>query len=175
MKKFVRTVSVAAAFAVLLCGMIAARAAGVTAPRFDLRGLDGSRYTESNLIGRPTLMVFWASWCPVCQVELPKLHEMYKAMEGRGLRVLAVAFSDDEPSIRRYVNNHSQLFDFPVLYDAKDRTAKRFGVFGTPTIYLINGRGEIEYVTWLVEDPALKRKLEALLGDHAVQTSDYQS
>ena len=163
MEKAVRTFGIAMALALLLLGTNAVRAAGVTAPRFDLPGLDGKRYTERNLIGRPTLMVFWASWCPVCQVELPKLHDMFEEMKGRGLRVLAIGFDDEEENIRRYVSTHAQIFDFPSLYDAKDSVAKRFGVFGTPTIYLINGHGEIVYVTWLIDDPALKGKLESLM------------
>jgi peroxiredoxin len=151
------------ALAVLLQGMLAAHAAGVSAPHFDLSALDGKRYTDRYLLGRPTLVVFWASWCPVCQVELPKLHALFEDARGGGLRVLAIGFADDEAKIRDYVQAHSDTFDFPVLYDPRDRVAKRFGVFGTPTIYLVDRRGEIEYVTWLIEDPALKDKLEKLL------------
>jgi len=163
MGKTVKTFSAAAAFALLLFGSIAVHAAGVSVPRFDLPGLDGKRYTESYLLGRPTLVVFWASWCPICQEEFPKLHELFEEAKDRGLQVLAIGFSDDEESIRHYVDTHSQLFDFPVLYDPKDDVAKRFGVVGTPMIYLVNKRGEIEYTTWLIEDPALTRKMETLL------------
>jgi len=163
MEETVRTLGIAATFALLLFGTLAVQAAGVTAPRFDLPGLDGKRYTESYLLGRPTLVVFWASWCPICQAEFPKLHELFEEARGRGLQVLAIGFSDDEESIRHYVDTHSDIFDFPILYDPKDDVAKRFGVVGTPMIYLVNKRGEIEYTTWLIEDPALKRKMETLL------------
>jgi len=150
---------------VLLLGMQAAHAAEVFAPRFDLPALDGKRYTDRYLEGKPTLVVFWASWCPVCQVELPKLHALFDTARGRGLQVLAIGFADDPDKIRRYVQSHGEIFDFPVLYDSGDAVAKRFGVVGTPTIYLIDRRGKIEYVTWLIEDPALEDKLEKLLAD----------
>jgi peroxiredoxin len=149
---------------VLLLGMQAAHAAEVSVPRFDLPALDGKRYTDRCLEGKPTLMVFWASWCPVCQVELPKLHTLFEAARGRGLQVLAIGFADELDKIRHYVQSHGEIFDFPVLYDRGDAVAKRFGVIGTPTIYLIDRRGKIEYVTWLIEDPALGDKLEKLLA-----------
>jgi peroxiredoxin len=149
---------------VLLLGMQAAQAAAASVPRFDLPALDGKRYTDRYLVGKPTLVVFWASWCPVCQVELPKLHTLFEAARGRGLQVLAIGFADELDKIRRYVQSHGEIFDFPVLYDRGDAVAKRFGVVGTPTIYLIDGRGNIEYVTWLIEDPALADKLERLLA-----------
>jgi len=149
---------------VFLLGMKAPHAAEVYAPRFDLPALDGEHYTDRYLEGKPTLVVFWASWCPVCQVELPKLHTLFEAARGRGLQVLAIGFADDIDKIRRYVQSHVGIFDFPVLYDSGDAVAKRFGVVGTPTIYLINRRGKIEYVTWLIEDPALLDKLEKLLA-----------
>ena len=163
MTKIETYIKCALALAVLLLAMINARAAGVSAPHFDLPGSDGKRYTDSYLIGQPTLVVFWASWCPVCQVELPKLRGLYEETKGKGLRVLAIGFADSEENIRNYVKGHPDIFDFPSLYDPRDGAAKRFGVFGTPTIYLVNTRGEIEYVTWLIEDPTLKQKLETLL------------
>jgi len=149
---------------VLLLGMQAVHAGELVAPRFDLPALDGKRYTDRYLEGKPTLVVFWASWCPVCQVELPKLHTLFEAARGGGLQVLAIGFADELDQIRHYVQSHGEIFDFPVLYDRGDAVAKRFGVVGTPTIYLINTRGEIEYETWLIEDPALGDKLERLLA-----------
>jgi peroxiredoxin len=164
MSKTATSIAGAVILMVLFLGMQAAHATEAFAPRFDLPALDGKRYTDRYLIGKPTLVVFWASWCPVCQVELPKLHVLFDAMRGRGLQVLAIGFADDADKIRRYVRRHGEIFDFPVLYDGEDTVAKRFGVVGTPTIYLINSRGKIDYVTWLIEDPALADKLEKLLA-----------
>jgi len=162
--KFIRSLL---AITLLLMGAFAARASVVSAPHFDLAAVDGKRYTEQYLLGQPTLVVFWASWCPVCQVELPKLHAQFEENKGRGLRVLTIGFADEDENIRRYALTHSSIFDYPILFDPQGGTAKRFGVFGTPTIYLINKRGEIEYVTWLIEDPALKDELEDLLEDES--------
>ena len=164
MSKTATSITGAVILSVLLLGLQAAQAAEVFAPRFDLPALDGKRYSNRYLMGKPTLVVFWASWCPVCQVELPKLHALFEAARGRGLQVFAIGFADELDKIRHYVQSHGEIFDFPVLYDNGDVVAKRFGVVGTPTIYLINRRGEIEYVTWLIEDPALADKLEKILA-----------
>ena len=163
MKKVGITFMGAWAFGVLLLGMQTARAANVSAPPFNLFALDGQRFSEQYLLGQPTLVVFWASWCPVCQVELPKLHALFEDTKARGLQVLTIGFADDEEKIRDYVRTHPGSFDYPVLYDPRDRVAKRFGVLGTPMVYLINPHGEIKYVTWLIEDPALIDRLKELL------------
>ena len=42
------------------------------------------------LHGRPTLLVFWATWCKPCIEELPDLIELHREAPG-GLRVVAVS------------------------------------------------------------------------------------
>jgi len=162
-------ITVSLAVTVLLATLLSAQAATLRVPNFDLPALDGRHYSEQYLLGRPALLVFWASWCPVCQVELPKLHALFEDVKDKGLHVLTVGFADDEERIRNYVQTHPAIFDYPVLYDSGDLVAKRFGVFGTPTIFLVNRRGEIEYVTWLIDDPALMEKLKRLLNSPAAR------
>ena len=41
--------------------------AGDVAPDFTAVMLDGSNVTLSALQGKPTLLLFWATWCPPCR------------------------------------------------------------------------------------------------------------
>lgn len=150
--------------ALCFCGGPAVYAADLRVPHFNLPGLDGKYYTDASLIGHTTLMVFWAPWCPVCRHELPEVHALYEKLQAKGLQVIAVGFADYKENIQRYVQSHPETFNFPVLYDPQDQASKRFGVFGTPTIYLFDKQGRLALKTWLIEDPRLKTKLDALLA-----------
>ncbi|WP_308629381.1 TlpA disulfide reductase family protein [Meiothermus granaticius] len=34
----------------------------------------GKSYTLASFKGKPLVITFWASWCPICKAEFPKLH-----------------------------------------------------------------------------------------------------
>ena len=54
-----------------------ATAAGPSAPAFELVTLTGNSYSRDSLKG-PTLLVFWAPWCNVCQRELQQVTDFYQ-------------------------------------------------------------------------------------------------
>lgn len=143
-----------------------AHAAERRAPAFELVSLDGKRFTQESLAGKTTLVVFWASSCGTCKKELPKISNLQKKMEKQGFQVLAVGFSDTEADIRDYVASHPRTFNFPVLYDNEDRVATRWGVRGTPTLFLVDQKGSV-VITHLgggmLETPAFHKKLDELL------------
>src|SRR3989344_9646414 len=49
------------------------------APDFTLQRLGGGTITLAEFRGvKPVVLDFWASWCPNCQRDMPKLNEMYE-------------------------------------------------------------------------------------------------
>ncbi len=152
-----------------LLGGFPGQASGPKVPSFELRSLDGNTYTDQHLIGQPTLLMFWASWCQVCQHELPKLHDLQEKMKGKRFQILAIGFADTETNIRDYVTTHPTHFNFPVLYDTDNRVASRFGARSTPTFFLLNKKGEVEIPYrggGLLEHPQFQTTLSELLNEH---------
>lgn len=140
--------------------------AGSKAPSFALTTLDGKTFTQDDLSGKVTLVVFWASWCGTCQKELPKVRDLQEKMKGKPFQTVAIGFKDSEENIREYVRSHRNVFPFPVLYDAGDRVASRFGANFTPTLFLLDQNGElvIPYSgPGLLEHPRFHAALERLL------------
>ena len=151
--------------AVLMFGS-SASASEFRAPAFELPSLDGKKFTQKDLDGKVTLMVFWASSCGTCKKELPKVRDLQKKMESKGLQVLTVGFLDTEADIRNYVASNPRIFTFPVLYGAEGRVAIRWGVRATPTIFLIDTQGEIvlsHLGGGLLENPTFHKRLDAEL------------
>ncbi|WDT73783.1 MAG: TlpA disulfide reductase family protein [Candidatus Manganitrophus sp.] len=129
-------------FSLFLMGGVHADAGGPKVPPFELLSLDGKKYTDKDLFDKPTLLIFWASWCGTCQHELPKVRDLTEKMKGKPFQVIAIGFKDSEANIRGYVKSHPDVFNFPVLYDPNDRISTRFGAQFTPTLFLYNKKGE---------------------------------
>lgn len=124
-------------------GGVHADAGGPKVPSFELLSLDGKKYTDKDLLDKPTLLIFWASWCGTCKQELPKVRDLMEKMKGKPFQVIAVGFKDSEANIRGYVKSHPNVFSFPVLFDSDDRVSTRFRAQFTPTLFLLNKKGEV--------------------------------
>jgi thiol-disulfide isomerase/thioredoxin len=112
-------------------------------PDFTVSSLSGEVISNKSLAGKPTLLMFWASWCGVCQGELPKLKALYEENNKKGLAVLAVGVHDKQSNIIRYVANHSETFTFPVAYDSKNKMPETFGIRGVPKFVLLDKEGNV--------------------------------
>lgn len=104
-----------------------------------LSNLAGEAITLSDYQGRPTLLIFWATWCPYCKKLLPGIAELNDKYESQGLKVLAVNIKEDwKPEV--YWRNFGYKFD-TVLEG--DEVAKIYGVKATPGIVFIAPSGEV--------------------------------
>lgn len=136
------------------------------APESSFVLLDGSQKTTADLLGKVTLVNFWATSCVTCVAEMPKLISTYNKYKTQGYDTLAVAMSYDPPS---YVVNYAETRQLPfkVAIDNTGKVAKAWGdVQLTPTTFLVNKRGQI--VKQYVGEPnfeALHQLIEKLLAE----------
>jgi thiol-disulfide isomerase/thioredoxin len=143
---------------------VSAAASSDTAPDFSLTTLDGKTITKESLQGKPTLLMFWASWCGTCQHELPNVKALYE-QKSKGLQAVAIGFQDDEANIRGYVQAHQSTFVFPVAYDSRNQVATLFRARGTPTFVLLDARGRIVLVHSggrILQNPAFQNFIATL-------------
>lgn len=110
------------------------------APDFSARLLDGQQVRLSGFRGRPVLLQFWATWCPVCRLEAGSVAEI-----AREHAVLTVALEDSAPeSIRAWLVEHG--VEYPVVPDGEGYLASLYGVRGVPTSIIIDPVGNIRFV-----------------------------
>jgi thiol-disulfide isomerase/thioredoxin len=155
-------------FGLFLLGGEGAGAGGPKVPPFELLSLDGKKYTDKDLLDKPTLLIFWASWCGTCQQELPKVHNLKEKLRGKPFQVIAIGFKDSEANIRSYVKSHPEVFNFPVLYDAHDRVATRLGAQFTPTLFLLDKKGGLvlhHFSGGFFDRPDFQEALQRLLKE----------
>jgi len=114
-----------------------------TAPASTFVLLDGSRTTTQDMLGKVTLVNFWATSCTTCVAEMPQVIATYDKYKSRGYETMAVAMSYDPPS---YVVNFAETrkLPFKVAIDNTGAVAQAWGeVKLTPTTYIVNKKGEI--------------------------------
>lgn len=64
---------------------------GRVAPDFTVTDVDGAEHRLSDYRGRNVLLVFWATWCPACNVEIPHLIGLRKEYKQDDLAILALS------------------------------------------------------------------------------------
>ncbi len=128
----------------LICVAVFAVNVGDRAPDFILKQRDGTDFDLSRT-KTPTLLIFWATWCPVCKEEIPKVEEIYDELGKKGLNVLAinVGVNDSEKRTEAFIKKYG--VSYPVAFDYKSLITKKFGVMGTPTVMVIGSDGVVKY------------------------------
>jgi hypothetical protein len=73
---------------------------------------------------------------------LPSVNALHREFREQGLEVLLIAFRESADHVRRVVKERG--YTSPVLLDASgDVTGRVYGVFGPPTIYLVDRQGRL--------------------------------
>jgi cytochrome c biogenesis protein CcmG/thiol:disulfide interchange protein DsbE len=116
---------------------------GATAPDFKLTGSDGSMLTKADIAGKPTLMVFFASWCPHCNNEAPLLKDL--ATKNPDVQFVAVGVSDRETKDDIFNFQKKYSFPFPTYYDGGN-AASAYGISSYPTLMAVDKTGVIRDV-----------------------------
>ncbi|MGA9335999.1 MAG: TlpA disulfide reductase family protein [Rudaea sp.] len=106
------------------------------------KGADGQtiRFDPSHL-KRPALLLFWATWCPYCEALMPNLQHVYDAAGSEKLDVYAIDIKDDGDPVAAL---RERKETFTLIRDG-DAIADKYGVKGTPGLFLVSKKGDIIY------------------------------
>ncbi len=67
------------------------RAAGVDTPNWSVTNHKGKEVSSSSLVGKVTVVNFWATWCLPCLLEIPTLHDVAKEYGDKNVAVVAIS------------------------------------------------------------------------------------
>ncbi|QXP82579.1 protein disulfide oxidoreductase [Methylococcus sp. Mc7] len=107
------------------------------APAIEGRFLDGSPVSLDSLRGRPALVYFWASWCPICGAMEDKIGSL-----ARDHAVLTVAYqSGDTAEVARHVAE--RRLDWRIVPDPDGVVGAGYGIRGVPAFFVLAPDGTI--------------------------------
>jgi peroxiredoxin len=138
---------------------------GFRAPDFTLQTLSGETLRLSDLIGRPVVISYWATWCIPCQQELPILQNLAQEFQATGLTVLTVNAIDQDTvqDVQTMVSEKGMTM--PVLLDQDSQFASTYGALFFPTTIFVDASGVIRYIRLGDSSEAdLRSKVENLLA-----------
>jgi thiol-disulfide isomerase/thioredoxin len=114
---------------------------GMNAPPINEATLDGQRFSLQQLRGKPAVVHFWASWCPVCELE----QGMVQALASE-LPVITVAMqSGTAAEVRDYLRQ--QGVAYPVVNDERGRLSAQYGVKAVPASFILDSEGTVRFAT----------------------------
>ena len=131
-------------FAPQIAARVAAPRIGTAAPDLTLESTDGQKISLDAQRGKPTVVVFVASWCEVCREEMPTMVETFRAHQEHANVFLGVDVYEDWETARAF---HEEFkMPFPLLVDAYGEVTTRYRVNGTPTTFFIDRDGVVRDV-----------------------------
>ena len=108
--------------------------------------LAGKPLDMEQVIGkRPVMLIFWASWCPSCRVEVPKINKLAEKYQGRGMDFIAINVGHNDSVERAQAFANKNGMTYPILFDSSSQITDQYRVQGVPTVIIADKRGIIRF------------------------------
>lgn len=112
---------------------------GSPVPSLSLELFDGEETSLAAYEGTPTVVNFWASWCPPCVDEMPDLEEVDQQFPD--VQFIGINTQDELDDARRLAGETGVTFD--LAKDPNGELFRAFGVFSMPTTFFVSADGRV--------------------------------
>lgn len=112
-----------------------------TPPTINRLTISGEQFSTDSFKGQASLIHFWGTWCPICNIEQGTIDNM-----GENYPLVTVAMqsgSDDE--INEYLSDKG--VSYRVINDNSGAISEQYGVKSVPTTFVLDREGNIKFVT----------------------------
>jgi len=132
---------------------------GSTAPSFTAETVEGGRVSVGDGGTGPTMLVFFATWCPHCNNEAPIISDLEDQYEDLQVVMIGIDGEDDPEKVREFVERYD--IAGPAVYQPS--LGSTYRVSGYPTTYVLDSNDEVVaahtgeapssvYEGWIEED-----------------------
>ncbi|WP_097867649.1 redoxin domain-containing protein [Streptomyces sp. rh34] len=130
--------------------------------RFTATTVDGKPFDATTLAGRPTVLWFWAPWCPKCKAQAAATAKVAADHAGEA-NVVGVAGLDKNEAMKDFVAD-TKTGGFPQLSDENGEVWKRFEVTEQSRYVILDKEGKTVYEGVLPSGEGLAEKVAGLTG-----------
>jgi thiol-disulfide isomerase/thioredoxin len=97
---------------------------------------------EPYTLGQPAVIEFWATWCPPCRDNIPRLNGLKRNGADLGLQVIGIS-SEDEKVVNEFRRGVS--IEYTLAVDPGNRMAQHFKVTSVPYAILVDRLGKVRW------------------------------
>lgn len=139
-------------------------AAGDPLPEFTLATLDGDAFELRSVVGEPTVLNFFASWCAPCRAELPEFQEVSLDARERGVNFLGINTRETDAEAASDLLAVTGV-TYPVALGDDGRLFEEVGGLAMPTTAFVSADGTIvEVHSGILRGDDLRAKIEEHFG-----------
>ncbi len=139
---------------------------GNMAPAFSGPTPEGNIIALSDVMGKVTLIDFWASWCKPCRLENPNVVRVHNQFKDKGFNIISVSLDSQQQRaqwIKAIEDDQMNWHHISNLKHWQDPIAKEYGVRSIPATFLLDETGRI--IAKNLRGPALGRKVAEAIGE----------
>lgn len=115
---------------------------GKVAANFTVKDLQGKEHKLSDYRGKDVLVVFWATWCPNCKIEIPHLIDLRKTVSKDELAIIAI--SNERPDVLKKFAVDSKMNYTVIPLGSSILPAPFANVNAIPATFFIDRQGKIK-------------------------------
>ncbi|GAB5400275.1 MAG: TlpA disulfide reductase family protein [Aureisphaera sp.] len=137
---------------------------GGLAPEFTAPQPNGEMLALNDVLGKYTIIDFWASWCRPCRMENPNVVKVYNKYHDKGLNIISVSLdkaNQRERWLKAIEDDQMDWYHVSNLKFWQDPIARQYNVRSIPATFLLDEEGRI--IDKNLRGPALQQKIASLL------------
>jgi len=122
--------------------------------------VEGDAFDGASLAGRPTVLWFWAPWCPTCRGQIPQVEQLAADHAGE-VNVIGIGSLDSAEAISDFAGDVEGLTN---LEDVEGELWKRFAVTEQSSFVVLDADGTVRFEAGYGGTDDLDAEVEGLLG-----------
>lgn len=134
---------------------------GVKAPNFSAPTPAGEELALTDVLGKVTIIDFWAAWCKPCRAENPNVVQVYKKYHDKGLNILGVSLDRRFEDWTKAIEDDGLEWNHVSNVKYFDEIAELYNVRAIPATFILDENGVI--VAKDLRGMALENKISELL------------
>ena len=133
---------------------------GAKAPNFSAPTPTGEELALNDVLGKVTLVDFWAAWCRPCRAENPNIVRVYHKYKDQGLSILGVSLDRKAEDWKKAITDDGLEWNHVSNVEYFDEIAELYNVDAIPASFLLDENGVI--IAKNLRGPALESKIAEL-------------
>jgi peroxiredoxin len=118
-------------------------AVGSKAPNFSAPTPGGEQLALNDVLGKATILDFWAAWCKPCRAENPNVVRLYDKYKDKGLSIMGVSLDRRAEDWKKAIEDDGLEWHHVSNVRYFDEIAELYSVSAIPATFILDENGVI--------------------------------